>query len=123
MGKWKHRLSDICDTGKTATCAHCGPVAVKRCSSGWRCRNVVREESKRETPRPYKYPHGDRPIAICPICQKEKALVYDHCHTTNAFRNWICRECNSGLGLFYDDPTALRTAATYIEQHRTPEEA
>lgn len=43
-------------------------------------------------------------------------LVVDHCHTTDKVRGLLCHRCNQGLGLFYDDTTALRNAADYIEK-------
>jgi hypothetical protein len=41
-----------------------------------------------------------------------------NCHGTQAARDWLCRRCNAGLGLFRDNPAALRAAADYIERHR-----
>lgn len=38
MGKWVHRLSDINEVTRTATCAACGPIGIRRKGSGlWRC--------------------------------------------------------------------------------------
>lgn len=55
----------------------------------------------------------------CPICREHTAdKVADHCHATLVVREWICRRCNAGLGMFRDDPTALRAAAAYIEVHK-----
>lgn len=55
---------------------------------------------------------------ICPICKRKVAsLVADHNHDTGAPRDMICRKCNAGLGMFKDDPAALRAAADYLERH------
>jgi hypothetical protein len=58
---------------------------------------------------------------VCAVCSRGPAagLVVDHCHKTGRFRGLLCRTCNSGLGFFYDNPTLLRAAAGYAEQHST----
>jgi|SRR5215469_13527422 len=45
-------------------------------------------------------------------------LHADHDHTTGLVRELLCVRCNSGVGLFRDDPALLRVAAAYIERHR-----
>jgi len=55
----------------------------------------------------------------CPLCQTTtEDRVADHCHVTGSVRDWLCRSCNAGLGLFRDNPDALRRAAHYIEAHK-----
>jgi Recombination endonuclease VII len=74
----------------------------------------------------------------CAICglQTEKdstdrkaRLYVDHDHSCceggnamtcgNCVRDLLCWWCNSGLGLFKDDPARLRDAAIYLERHQT----
>lgn len=56
--------------------------------------------------------------AVCAICgDLVQKFHIDHCHTTGKFRDLLCSNCNSGLGLFRDNPDALRNAALYVEKH------
>lgn len=54
----------------------------------------------------------------CAICKNDFTdsfnTVVDHCHKTNKFRGFLCRKCNSGLGLFRDNPTYLQEAIKYL---------
>lgn len=64
-----------------------------------------------------------KPITLlakaCPICRKTaKRLVSDHDHETGYNREAICGLCNSGLGMFKDDPRAMVRAARYVLKHR-----
>ena len=63
---------------------------------------------------------------LCAICErpntqrlnaKDQRLAVDHDHATGLFRGLLCDFCNTGLGLFLDNPRALRQAARYIERH------
>lgn len=61
----------------------------------------------------------------CLICSKvfsegnfgPDSPVVDHCHIHGHVRGIICNECNRGIGYFRDNPTALRNAATYLEEN------
>ena len=59
---------------------------------------------------------------VCEICggppDPKRGMHYDHCHTTGAFRGWICRGCNLMLGNAKDDPALLRAGAAYLERFR-----
>jgi hypothetical protein len=41
---------------------------------------------------------------------------WDHDHKTGLFRGWLCSGCNTGLGMFRDNPESLRRAALYLER-------
>lgn len=56
-------------------------------------------------------------FGCCAICKRKRkytALVIDHNHITGQVRGLLCRKCNSGLGMFGDDPAALGRAHTYL---------
>lgn len=60
---------------------------------------------------------------VCAICKKPETLFngklhVDHCHLTGKVRALLCSQCNTGIGKFNDDVTALRNAAEYIEKFR-----
>lgn len=54
----------------------------------------------------------------CPICDRpfsaDRAKCVDHDHVTGLVRGVVCRKCNSGLGMFEDNQSAIRAAANYM---------
>jgi hypothetical protein len=55
----------------------------------------------------------------CEICRREGPTELDHDHTTGAFRGWLCRPCNLGLGRLGDDVAGVRRAIAYLERSFT----
>lgn len=58
----------------------------------------------------------------CFICGIEggynkKPLYVDHCHSRGTIRKLLCQHCNSGLGMFRDNPELLLKAAGYLKEH------
>jgi hypothetical protein len=64
----------------------------------------------------------------CAICFKKETktikgnrvprpLHLDHDHKTGKTREFLCQNCNLGLGHFCDDPYSLENAAKYIRKH------
>lgn len=62
----------------------------------------------------------DRACAVCRCNLDAKGVVpcVDHDHNTGDVRGVLCRACNTGLGLFKDDPELMRAAAAYVERSR-----
>ena len=55
----------------------------------------------------------------CACCNRIDKLFCDHDHATGKFRAWICRNCNSGIGLLGDSEPGLKQALAYLERTRT----
>jgi hypothetical protein len=46
---------------------------------------------------------------------RKDVAVWDHNHETDQGRGWLCMGCNSGLGLFGDNPSLLIKASEYLK--------
>ena len=57
----------------------------------------------------------------CACCKRIDKLFCDHDHATGKFRSYICRQCNSGIGLLGDSEQGLRQALAYLERARPKE--
>ena|SRR3990167_9294413 len=59
----------------------------------------------------------------CAICgkylgfQSDRDVHLDHDHSTGKLREFLCRNCNIGLGSFLDNPKFLDSAIAYLEKH------
>lgn len=52
---------------------------------------------------------------VCAICRSAAPRDVDHDHETGEVRGILCSPCNTGMGLFKDNPRHLRDAAAYLE--------
>ena len=62
-----------------------------------------------------QYP-DDGACEICGVEPPNHGLHLDHDHETGAFRGWLCRSCNTAVGLAGDDPARLRAMADYLDR-------
>jgi hypothetical protein len=57
----------------------------------------------------------------CAICAaktpggRTKMFFIDHCHDKGNIRGLLCMRCNTGLGLFLDNPKFLLSAISYLK--------
>lgn len=92
-------------------------------------RGACRECRKWKKPIPtklrfeYEKTHPQPPIGKpfhCPICDKtiirqfKNDVVLDHSHKTGEIRGWICRQCNSSVGMMDENTTILERAIKWI---------
>jgi hypothetical protein len=82
-----------------------------RCKDCHKKQSSIRKKLRKENPPP--------DAGECPICSKfTEDWVLDHCHNKGSFRGYICRHCNSGIGLLGDSIQDLENAIKYLKKHQ-----
>jgi len=122
LGKKTHYLTQIDPVTSTGSCASCGadvPIRFRRSTGRWVCQGQDKRTSHKEsswtaTRAQLAADQGNQ----CAICGKDRPLVLDHCHKTGKIRAALCGACNSGLGMFQDDPDVLCKALAYVLKHK-----
>lgn len=57
----------------------------------------------------------------CPVCEKtiirqfKNDVTLDHSHENGTIRGWICRQCNSSIGMMDEDTGILKRAIKWIQ--------
>jgi len=113
------KLKPIQEFYKRKEVRHNRRTHCKECSSLFeRRRHIRRKCVGLKIPDPEIKRIAELKEIACKICGDivEKFHI-DHCHESGKFRDLLCSNCNSGLGLFHDNPNSLRKAAEYIEHH------
>ena len=78
-------------------------------------KNIARKIAKKSGIN-YKAPLG----TACKICKTTKGtLVFDHCHTKEIFRGYLCDPCNRSLGVLGDDVPGLLKCLNYLLEKDT----
>lgn len=92
-------VTEFCENGRK----HYKENRCNRCRSQQRLlRNRLREIAP---PKPQ----------ACECCERTGVeLCLDHDHDTNAFRGWICHECNRSIGQLGDTPEGVAKALAYL---------
>jgi hypothetical protein len=84
------------------------------CTKTARKGNSVAKKVAKDTGIPFAAPEG----TCCGICQKPQAednkLVFDHCHTTERFRGYLCNSCNRSVGVLGDDVAGILRVLNYL---------
>ena len=79
-----------------------GPDRCRRRSLAFKARQEAHQEVVAGRKRP----------DLCEECgEHHLRIVFDHDHTTGAFRGWLCDRCNKTLGIVRDDPDLLERLA------------
>ena len=77
------------------------------------CHSIANKESrdvlKKAPPKPDN----------CDKCHKNKKLELDHIHGTTKVRGWLCRNCNSGVGILEDTLEGVLRGAIYLEKDKS----
>jgi len=123
-----HRISGVNTVTRYGTCELCGVVYLytKKNTNGSTV--YVCSESKKQYWKTHKAgvpthcgldrEERDEYIAHygkCAICSSTKALLVDHDHTTKVVRGVLCKNCNFGLGHFFDSIPNLEAAIKYLQ--------
>ena len=61
---------------------------------------------------------SDAQGGLCGVCQKEKPLCVDHCHTTKKVRGLLCHNCNTAIGLLKEDVGIIEKAILFLQEQR-----
>ena len=93
-----------------------------------RCKSCIKERTKvvneiRKTAPPM--------TEACECCgkkigddinYKQEKLCLDHEPKTNTFRGWLCKKCNTGIGLLGDNLKSIMKAVKYLEKRKESNE-
>ena len=102
-------------------CKNCSIKNSRTCYMGSREKNLERLRRYYRTTRRYKqYGITKEQFELvdtgnCHICGWQYSTPnIDHNKGTGEFRGILCRQCNTGLGMFMDDPDVLQRAIDYL---------
>ena len=90
------------------------------CGSARYCRSCSRDYNKGSLIAKKMAPPRPRESISCECCGVNvpaKSIHLDHCHITYAFRGWLCRTCNVGLGSLGDNIEGLQRAINYLNRN------
>ena len=113
-----HRISEVDQSTRMAQCSICGPVYVHKDRQWWRCsvrsrhNDILRKYGL--TPEQFR-DMMDSQYGWCAICKEPLLKPHvDHDHQTGRARGLLCSNCNTGIGLFKEDPIILARAIGYL---------
>lgn len=132
-----HSLKNLSREDLLADCTVCGPVEVLKERRSkvnnvfrYRCLISVRLRSLRKhakgtgarldlSDQDFAEIDRGRASATCGICSRplDGRGTLDHDHETGRVRGLLCRQCNSGLGMFGESIDRLQYAIAYLGAH------
>ena len=77
------------------------------------CLHCHNEAGKLRKKHKVEYKHLKTEYCAC-CGVKDKKIVLDHCHVTKKFRDWICQNCNSVMGLVKEKIETLEKIKQYL---------
>lgn len=114
-------ICSLCKQGKVSSEFYLKDRNGRRDSTCKACRIISqREKALGVTQEQYLAMYKEQK-GRCGICESRlyskryKAFAVDHDHKTGKIRGLLCTNCNTGLGLFKDDPIALQRAIEWTK--------
>jgi len=52
----------------------------------------------------------------CELCKSTDKIVFDHHHTLNSFRGWLCNGCNRSIGMLGEDMPSIVRVINYLNK-------
>ena len=125
---------------ETFHCRKCNSYLPEYCFSGWSlkqfrkkkgenqtqgagnsvwCKTCKKEYTEGKTIAKNSAPPKPKESIPCDCCGKitePEKLQLDHDHYTYNFRGWLCKSCNSGIGMLGDDTEGLKKAIQYLDK-------
>lgn len=112
LQKWREKNPHkVREQNKRAYATH--PEREAKRSKEWYHANQPKIRARLGLPEPTR----PRP-EFCELCggtNGKKALAYDHCHTTNKFRGWLCNSCNLAIGHLGDTRATFAAVFEYLK--------
>ena len=81
----------------------------------------IPSKARKKYEKIYPEPLMGKPF-YCPVCrhtiirQFKNDVVLDHSHKTGKIRGWICRMCNSSIGMMEEDVNTLKRAIRWLKE-------
>ena len=78
-----------------------------------------KDKARANNRKTYGLPEPTRPAPeLCECCGgvNDTAMNIDHCHDTGAFRGWLWRRCNLGIGHLGDNIAGVLLAVEYLRR-------
>lgn len=115
-------LDDFCVdkhtvTGRASNCRSC--VKTAHATQAHKDKSYVRRLKSLYKLTDYEI-NSFMSLDSCQICglpfNDKRIKSCDHDHDTGSYRGALCRDCNIGLGLFYDNKESLLAAVKYLDK-------